>query len=172
MDADVMIRMLAVFILGLAPISEVRGAIPLAYKFFMIDLESPKLFAVACACGVLGNLAIAPLVLLALDKIERVVLGSRYVPGFIKKLYLKVLHYVRGRARKYERIEMVGLLAFVAVPLPFTGAWTGSLVAYVLGLDRKKSIACIELGVLIATAIVLSALTAFTTLLKVFGIEL
>jgi uncharacterized membrane protein len=55
-----------------------------------------------------------------------------------------------------ERYEEIGLMAFVAIPLPGTGAWTGALIAFLFGLDFKKSLLVIAIGVLIAGVIVTS----------------
>ncbi|MEM1646010.1 MAG: small multi-drug export protein [Ignisphaera sp.] len=169
---DILIKMLVVFILGFMPIAEVRGAIPLAYKLFMIDVRNPLLFSVACLFGILGNLVIAPLILFALNKIERIILRSKFTPSLFKKVYLSLITYVRVKAKKYENIEAIGLMLFVAIPLPFTGAWTGSLIAYALGIDKKKSLLCVELGVLGASTIVLIAILLFASLLRILGIKI
>ena len=63
-----------------------------------------------------------------------------------------------------EKYEEIGLMFFVAIPLPITGAWTGSLAAYLLGLNLWKSILFIFLGVLIAGVVV-----SFLTSLKWLG---
>lgn len=168
---NTLLKMLMVFALGFMPIAEVRGALPLAYKFFMVDVRDPLLFSVACLFGVLGNLVIAIIILFALDKIEMIILRSKFIPNLLKKTYLNLISYIRTKAKRYEKIEAIGLTLLVAIPLPFTGAWTGSLIAYVLGLDKKKSFICIELGVLGASTIVLVAILSFTSLLRILGIE-
>ena len=70
---------------------------------------------------------------------------SKFVKWLEKKVSSK-----RGQIDKYGYL---GLILFVGIPLPGTGAWTGSLLAVMLGLDRKKSFICIILGVLIASVI-------------------
>ena len=60
---------------------------------------------------------------------------------------------------KVGKYGLLGLMLFVAIPLPITGAWTGTIGAWVMGLDRKKSILFILLGVLVA-GIVVSAVVA------------
>jgi len=169
---DVIAKFLLVFLMGFIPIAEVRGAIPFAYKFFVIDAKSYTLFSISCIIGILANLLIAPIILYALDKIEMVILGNRCMPRIIRSLYVKVISYVRNKTKRYESIEALGLAIFVAVPLPFTGAWTGSLIAYMLGLDKKKSLISIEAGVICASLIVLLAILIFTSILKIFGIEI
>jgi uncharacterized membrane protein len=63
----------------------------------------------------------------------------------------------RSRAdAKIRRYEHLGLLIFVAIPLPFTGAWTGALIAYLFDLKFAKSIITILIGVIIAAAITIS----------------
>ncbi|MEM0006277.1 MAG: small multi-drug export protein, partial [Ignisphaera sp.] len=67
-------------------------------------------------------------------------------------------------ASKVNRYSIIGLAVFVAIPLPGTGAWTGSLVAYILGIDRRRALVAIELGVIGASLIV--------SLASILGIEL
>ena len=62
---------------------------------------------------------------------------------------------------KIKRFEYIGLILFVAVPLPFTGAWTGALIAYLFDLDFKKSLITIFIGVLIAAFIMIIVTLTF-----------
>lgn len=143
-------KYLLVFLMGLAPISEVRGAIPVARILFSGDGE----FAMAVAAAVTGNLVIAPAVLWTLERIERIVIVHG---GFLGRIYERALRLARKKSEKVKNYGCLGLVAFVAIPLPATGAWTGSLVAYLLGLPRTKSLLAIEVGVLTASAIVYAA---------------
>ncbi len=125
MDAQTLITTL---LLGLAPISELRGAIPFAY------LRGVPLWE-AILLGAGANLFVSPLVYLFLTYVNRVFHGRW-------KLYTRLFDATVARARRklqgqVERYGMWGILLFVGVPLPVTGAWTGTLGAWVLGLDRR-----------------------------------
>ena len=149
---------LTVLLLGLAPVSEIRGAIPVARALFSDDCE----FLLASTVGLLGNLAIAPVVLYLLNRLERFVVKL----GYLGRLYYRALELARKRSDKVSKYGVPGLIAFVAIPLPATGAWTGTLVAYILGLPRGRAILAIELGVLIAFAIVFGATVLGLEVLK------
>lgn len=141
------VKYLIVLALSLAPVSEVRGAVPVARALFTCDSE----FVLASVIAVTGNLAIAPAVLYMLEYLEELIV--RY-GGFLGKTYHRALTIARRKSEKVRKYGPVGLALFVAVPLPATGAWTGSLVAYILGLPKSKSLVSIEIGVIIASSIV------------------
>ena len=75
------------------------------------------------------------------------------------KFFRKVATWIRKKADKnkgkIEKYGYVGLIMFVGIPLPGTGAWTGCLIASLLGLDRKKSFFCTMAGILIASVIMM-----------------
>ena len=139
---------LQVFFTAAAPISELRGAIPLGIEVH--DISWPIVFVVAIA----GNLLPVPFLLLFLDPVTRLL--SKV------KLFERIINWFFERTRKrgkfIERYERIGLTLFVAIPLPITGAWTGSILAFLLGLSFWRAFISIALGVLIAGAIV-TALT-------------
>ncbi|MCI4461413.1 MAG: small multi-drug export protein [Thermogladius sp.] len=165
---NVLFKLLLVFLTGFLPIAEIRGAVPLAYYFFRAN---PSLYAAGLTAGLAGNLIVAPLALYLLRFIERVILGDNGGLSFLRKIYVKIINYARRKAAGHEKMEFAGLLVFVAIPLPGTGAWTGALVAHVLGMRPKDSILSINLGVLGAFAIVLLVVEAGATVLKmIFGI--
>ena len=155
---EVWLRYLIVLLLGLAPVSEVRGAVPAARALFLGDGE----FLLASTIGLLGNLAVAPAVLYLLDRVE----GFLVRLGRLGRLYSRVLEVARRRGSEVSRYGVLGLTVFVAIPLPATGAWTGSLAAYILGLPRGRAVLAIELGVLIAFTIVLGATVLGLEVLK------
>ncbi len=134
----------AVFLTSMLPIIELRGALPLAINILHIPWQ--KAFLVAF----IGNLIPVPFILLLLGPIVNLL--SKI--GFMKKFFDWLFARTRRKSRVVEKYEEIGLLIFVAIPLPATGAWTGALIAYVLGLDFKKSLGFISLGVFIAGVIV------------------
>ena len=142
---------ITVFITSLLPVAEVRGSIPLALILFNDFNE--KVLAVVLA--IVGNLLIAPIALSILNYLDRLIRNSRYIPSTIRRVYIKLLERARREGVKIEREGLIGLTAFVAIPLPVTGAWTASLIVFIMGFNKFKSLIAIELGVLIASTIVL-----------------
>jgi uncharacterized membrane protein len=157
---DIIARYIFIFVLSLMPTIEVRGSVPMVFILFRNNYEA----SIALVIAIVSNLIIAPILFLALDWFNDMIMTSKRFPSLLKNIYLRVLRYARSKGTKINRYSLVGLLLFVAIPLPGTGAWTGSIVAYVLGFDKKKSIIAIELGVIMASLIVL-----FVTVL---GIEI
>lgn len=137
---------LKVFFTAAAPISELRGAIPLA----ILDLKIswPLAFAVAFA----GNMLPVPFLLLLLGPLSRIF--SR-VP-VLDRILQWVFRISRKRGGIVERYGLLGLVLFVAIPAPVTGAWTGSIVAFLLDIEFKRAFLAIMLGVFIAGIIVTS----------------
>ncbi len=135
---------LVVLIIAALPIFELRGALPVAINMF----HFPWYYALLLA--IIGNLLPVPFILLFLDTASRLL--SKI--GF----FVRVLHWLFGRIRKrgriVERYERIGLVLFVAIPLPATGAWTGSLAAVLFGLKFKHAFLSIFIGVFIAGIIV------------------
>lgn len=137
---------LIVFLVSMLPISELRGSIPLGINLFKLPIWECVLLSI------IGNiLPIIPL-LLVLDPL------SRYLSKFGKprKFFEWLFARTRKRSQIVERYKMLGLTAFVAIPLPVTGAWTGAIAAFLFGIKFKHAIWAILLGVLIAATIVTS----------------
>jgi uncharacterized membrane protein len=140
-------------LLSLLPVSELRGAIP-----FLLAHGTPV--GAAFALGVAVNMLVGPIAWLFLSTLHRLL--SRW------RAYAVVFDRIVGRARRkvhgaVERWGYWGLTVFVAVPLPFTGAWTGVLGAWVLGMEWRRSLAAVAAGVLAAGVVV--------TLVAFFGIR-
>jgi uncharacterized membrane protein len=136
---------LIVTVISMLPIVELRGALPVGY--LALNMPLPNSFAFS----ILGNLIPVPLIFYFLKPVEKFLRTWKRWDSFFDKLYQKT----RARASgKIERYKELGLILFVAIPLPVTGAWTGTLIAYLFGLSFKKSFPVIALGVLIAGGIV------------------
>jgi uncharacterized membrane protein len=134
----------------MCPIIELRGAIPIGLEWGIPFWETMVL-----SLG--GNLLIVPFVVLLFNKILVVM---RKI-----KLTAKAADWLEKRAEKnsakIENLMFVGLMLFVAIPLPGTGAWTASMVAGLMKLKLRKSIIPIALGVLVAAVIVTLVYSAF-----------
>ncbi len=150
---------LLAFLLGISPLTECRIAIITA---FILSGGASLDFAVLTAISVASNLIvpfIAIYILLILEKYILNYSGSNSLMDFIKRLYVKYILRVKERAGRYVgRWGYIGLALFVGVPLPFTGAWTGSLAAYILNLEYRKAVIANVVGILIAASIVVAAL--------------
>ena len=137
-------RELCVFFCSMLPIIECRGAIPLGWGLGLPWWQT-VLFSLA------GNPLPVPFILLFI----RAVLG--WMRGSRVKFFANIAAWLDRKIEKHkgtiEKYSYWGVVIFVAIPLPGTGAWTGTLIASVLGLVAKKSFFAAALGVLIATAI-------------------
>ncbi len=138
---------LVIFIISLMPILELRGGLLAAT---LLDVE----FIRAAIICILGNVLPIPFVLLFLKYILKVLSKWKFTTKIVNWLEKKV-HDKREQIDKYGYF---GLVLFVGIPLPGTGAWTGALLAVMLDLNRKKSFICILLGVLMA-AVIMSILS-------------
>jgi len=141
LDLSSILKILAI---AASPISELRGAIPWAITVF----HFPWYYAFLIA--VIGNLLPIPFILLFLDSFSRLLSKISFFERMISWLFERT----RRRGRMVERYERIGLILFVAIPLPGTGAWTGSLAAVLFGLKFKHAILSIFIGILIAGLIV------------------
>jgi uncharacterized membrane protein len=137
-------NLLKIIILTILPISELRGGIPLAFALGF----SPLTAFLLCT---LVNIAMIPIAFLFLDTLNNLFLHIKWY----NKLFHKVLERARYRVHnKVEKYGYLGLLIVVSIPLPLFGAYTGVLGSWALGMDKKKSFACIALGTVIAGIIV------------------
>ena len=140
-------NVLVVLAIAASPISELRGAIPVAITGF----HFPWYYAFLLA--IIGNLLPVPFILLFLDTLSRLL--SKI--GIFKRMLQWLFEHTRRRGKIIERYERIGLILFVAIPLPVTGAWTGSLAAVLFGLKFKHAFLSIFAGIVIAGIIVTCA---------------
>ena len=138
--------LLKVFISAMLPITELRGALPLALLHYKIDLVT------AYFITVIGNMIPVIFIVFLLDPVQKFLSNhSRLFRWFFQKLFDRTRS---KHSKKFEAMEEIALVTFVAIPLPMTGGWSGALAAFVFGISPKKSIPLIFLGVLIAGIIV------------------
>ena len=138
---------LVVFFSSMLPITELRGSIPLGVAFY--DLPVFLVFVLS----IVGNLIAAAIVLFLLDLlINRFLIHKIYI---FNRFFSWLFSWTRKRhTEKFNRYRNLALIILVAIPLPFTGAWTGALAAFVFGISFKRAFPLIVLGVLIAGVIV------------------
>jgi len=149
--------MLIVIALSLAPISELRGAIPygIARGF------SPSVVFFLAVCG---NLIVIPVLLYGFEGAERILCRCRWGDVVCRWVFSRT----RRKGRWLERWGPLGLVLLVAIPLPGTGAWTGAVAARLFGLRPRTALPWIALGVLVAGILVLLASLGVVHL---FGID-
>ncbi len=135
---------LAVLGLAASPISELRGAIPVA----ILQFDFPWYYAFVIA--VIGNILPVPFILLFLESISKLLSKIRFFNRILNWLF----EHTRQRGKIIERYERIGLILFVAIPFPLTGAWTGSLAAVLFGLKFKHAFISIIAGIIIAGVVV------------------
>ncbi len=139
-----MIQKIAVVLLvTVSPISELRGGIPLGILYYGLD---PLLtFFVAVAANTLVFFPVFFILRLFYDKVlSRIQIFNRYLDSLRK----------RGKPT-VDRYGFLGLALFVAIPLPLTGAYTGTILAWLLGMDWRKAFPAVALGVVVAGIVVL-----------------
>ena len=135
-----------VFIISLMPILELRGGLIAAA---LLGLKALPSYIIS----IIGNILPIPFILLLINKILDWMRNSKI--SFFNKIANWLFNKVEKNKGKIEKYGYLGVILFVGIPLPGTGAWTGSLIASVLGLDRKKTFGCVLIGVLIASIIMM-----------------
>ena len=133
-----------VVIISVLPVVELRGALMVAINLFELPWYQ------ALYLTIIGNMLPVPFLLLFFESLAKVI--SRKETG--RKLVNWVLNRTRRHTEVIEKYEPIGLMLFVAIPLPGTGAWTGSMAAFLLGLKFRHALFSIAAGVIIAGAIV------------------
>ncbi|MBQ6089994.1 MAG: small multi-drug export protein [Lachnospiraceae bacterium] len=126
----------------MVPVVELRGGLILA-PIFGMNIWKAILICLA------GNIVPVPIILLFITKIFSWLKTTRLLKGFAEKLEAKAMN----KSEKIARYEFWGLVLFVGIPLPGTGAWTGCLIAALLGIKLKKAFPAVIIGLLIATTI-------------------
>ncbi|MBC7319384.1 small multi-drug export protein [bacterium] len=136
---------LATFLLAMTPVGELRASLPLAILGYKIPVE------IAFLISYLGNIIPPILIILFLDPISQF-LSKKSI--FFKNFFDWIFRRTRTKSKIIERYEMLGLVIFIAIPLPLTGAWTGSIASFLLGMKPVRAILSVLIGVLIAGVIV------------------
>ena len=132
-----------VFIISMIPILELRGALLVAGPLLGVPV------ATAIPLCIIGNIIPVPFILLLITPIFKWMKGTKTFKPMVDKLEAQAM----SKSDKIEKYEFWGLVLFVGIPLPGTGAWTGSLIAALLGVKFKKAFPAVILGICIATVI-------------------
>lgn len=146
---------LELLIYSAIPFTEQRVTIPLGIILYGYE---PLYITLMCFVGALLP---APFILLFFKKAYETAQQFKFLDpltGFVDKK-------VRKRSERFELYRELALIAFVGIPLPGTGVWTGSVIAALLGLDFKKSMLCIIIGNLISAVILMLLSVLFPAIL-------
>ena len=131
-------------LISMVPVVELRGAIPIA-------TANGLNFWAAIVLSVIGNLIPVPFIILFIQKIFA---WLRSVNSWLDRLVTRLEKRAENKSATVQKYAFWGLFFLVAIPLPGTGAWTGSLVAAMLNMPLKKAFPAIALGVVGAAVIV------------------
>jgi len=151
-----------VLLWAMAPISEVRGAIPIGVS---LDLPLWEVFLISF----IGNLIPVFFLLAFLGRISDFLSKKN---DFLKKFFDWLFKRTRKKFRPLvEKYGKQALILFVAIPLPITGAWTGSIAAFLFGIPLRAAVPLIAVGISIAGGIVFALTSGGVVIEKYFGYE-
>jgi len=155
------LKLIYALILTVMPITELRVGLPIAIVY-AIEHNIPIMLIFSLI--ILVNILIIFFIFYFLDNLHANFMNLK----FYKKIFRLYIERFQKKIdifeKRYQSLGFFALILFVAVPLPGTGAWTGCLVSWLFGLDRKKSILAISIGVLIAGIFVLLGTIGFMNL--------
>ncbi len=155
---------LQTFLISILPIAGIRISIPFAVT--VLDLSWQNAFLISMVGAVFATLIILTFL--------------EWVTDFLKshfRVFRKIINYIFERTRKEKgrHVKKYGYLAlagFTAIPLPFSGVWTASLVAYLFGLNYKKAFFSIILGAIVSASIVTAVTMTGETIIENGGLKL
>ncbi|MBQ4119789.1 MAG: small multi-drug export protein [Clostridia bacterium] len=137
---SLMYKLIITFLVSMVPIVELRGGVPIATG---MGLE----WYIALPVAIIGNIIPAPFIIIFIKKIFSWMSGKK---GFLARIVVKMEEKAYSKKDTIEKYGPWGLWLFVAIPLPGTGAWTGALIAAMMGISLKKAFPAIATGVVTA----------------------
>ncbi|MBO4605505.1 MAG: small multi-drug export protein [Bacteroidales bacterium] len=148
-------KYLIIFLISMVPLIELRGSIPMAVLVYKLPIVP------SCIISVVGNLLPVPFIFFFARKVLEWGQDKKLIGGFCRWCINKGVKGSDKLQKKGNAGLYIALLLFVGIPLPGTGAWTGTLAASFLNMDFKKSIIAVMAGVLLAGAIMLAGCLIF-----------
>lgn len=143
-------KFLYVFLISMVPFIELRGAIPVAVGMGLPIWPS-------CLIAVIGNMLPVPIIYFFARRTLEWGKDKKHIGGFFTWCLEKGEKGGRKLEQKAGKGLYLALLLFVGIPIPGTGAWTGTLAASMLNMNFRKSVIAVLLGVLLAGTIMLTA---------------
>ena len=146
-------RELAVFLIAVIPVTELRVALPLAYKVYGLSAFWSWFYSV------LGTFFTMVIVVLALDPIVRIL--SKDIKFFEKFFHWLFEHTRKRHGKKMEEYEEWAIFILAATPIPLIGGMTGALAAFIFNIPLKKSVPLLLIGTMVSGAIILGLTVYF-----------
>ena len=153
---------LEIFLISMLPITELRLSIPLGVTCY--DLNWLYTFLSA----ILGNFLVCVPIIYLLSYFEPILERNKYANLVLKRIFSRT----RSKSKIINSYKYYGIILFVGIPLPFTGAWTGSLASYLFGLKKRKTLLALLLGLIISGTIVTIISASLDHLLLYIGAEI
>lgn len=135
----------AVFLMSMIPVTELRAAVPIGIEVYGLPVWEVWIFAV------LGNMLPTIFILLLMPYLHNWVLKQPFIGEVLRKKLIQAEKAFAGNHAKYGALA---LILFVGIPLPLTGAWTGSLASFIFKIEFKKAFPLIFVGVCLAATVV------------------
>ena len=148
---------LKIFLMAMLPIAELRLSIPVGL------LEYNLSWVYVFIASIAGNFIICIPIIYGFRYAERILRKNYYSRKFLERIFRRT----RSRGRIINLYKYYGLILFVAIPFPLTGAWTGCLASYLFGFSKKKSLIAIMLGLIISASLV-TIITKFLSYLLIY----
>lgn len=139
-----MYNIIMTILVAMVPVIELRGAIPIGVA---AGLDVPT----ALVASIIGNMLPVPIIILFVKKVFH---WMRHASERLNRIVVKMEEKAECKKDVIEKYEWWGLVLLVAIPLPGTGAWTGSLVAAMFDMRLKRALPAVFIGVVIAGIIV------------------
>ena len=137
---------LATMLIAMIPIAELRVSIPVALSVYNLSVWQAIFFSV------IADIIVAAMVIYFLGAFHKFLYGKY---KWVNSIFNWIFDRTRQKFfKKYEAWGNIALMLFVAIPLPITGAWTASVASWMLGVNKKKALFFISLGVIISACIV------------------
>jgi len=136
------------------PVVELRGAIPVGAA---LGLDWPLSFVLS----VMGNMVPVPFILIFMKRVIKSMKSTKRLKGIAERIE----DHAIKKSKLVGNIEALGLIVFIAIPLPGTGAWTGAMIASLLNMRLRYAVICILIGVLLAGLIVTGITYGFAALI-------
>jgi len=141
-----------------SPVLELRGAIPFAMGVLHMDVWNAFLWSV------IGNITAVVILLRFLDPVSQFLMKrSKWFNETLNKLFHKTRH---KHSDRFNEIGAIFLIGFVAIPLPITGAWTGSLIAFLFGVRFWPALTLISIGILSSGTLVSLGFESITAIIQ------
>lgn len=147
-------KMLITLVVSMLPVIELRGAIPIGVAMGLDPMAS-------MIVSLIGNMLPVPFVIVFA---RRIFAWMQKKSRFLARIAEKLENRAKTKSAALYKGEIIGLIVFVAIPLPGTGAWTGALIAAILDLRLKAALPSIAAGVLVAGFLVLGITYGFTAI--------